>query len=514
MDTVVESMLGRVEDTADTTVHVVDEAGPAEVTLADAVCSPVVKLANTMLRDAALQGASDIHIQPSAAGGTVRFRVDGMLRQYMRLPLPVLDRVVSRIKVLGALDVADRRRPQDGRATIAVGDRHLDLRMSTVPTQDSEKAVIRLLDPVGSGGLDTVAMPDGETARFKSLLTCREGIVAVTGPTGSGKTTTLYAALRELASEEVNIMTVEDPIEYRLPGVTQIQVEPKRGVTFVSALRAILRQDPDIILVGEIRDRETAEIAVQASLTGYRGRLPVAEIFSMTPELRQLVRSGAPASAVKAAANDAGMRDLRGAALAWAEAGETPLAEVLRVIGDAPAEPSQGAPASEEQATGAPVVEVAGATVAPPGQSAGLPSGSSSAAVNPEESPDAGRVSVLVIDDEPTNRVFARSLLEKAGYLVAEAADGLDAVGRLDGGAYDLMVLDLDMPRLSGYEVLTHARGRLATAGLPIMVFTSTEDESVEADLMEQGADDYIRKPIEPRRFLARVKAVLRRAGG
>ena len=147
--------------------------------------------------------------------------------------------------------------------------RTYDLRISTVPTRKSEKAVIRMLDPEGSGTLSNIGLPDVELARFRRLLTNREGIIIVTGPTGSGKTTTLYGALKELATEDINIMTVEDPIEYELPGLTQIQVEPKQGVTFASALRAILRQDPDVILVGEIRDLETAQIAVRASMTGH-----------------------------------------------------------------------------------------------------------------------------------------------------------------------------------------------------------------------------------------------------
>ena len=249
--------------------RIINDTGPAEVTAEEAEESPVIKLSNLIFRDAVRQGASDIHIQPAAAGGVVRFRVDGVLRQYMALALPVVDRVVSRIKVIGTLDITNRLKPQDGRTTIAVGGRRIDLRISTVPTRDSEKAVIRLLDPVGTGGLESVAMPAPEAAAFKSLLALREGIIAVTGPTGAGKTTTLYAALRELATDDVNIMTVEDPIEYELRGLTQIQVEPKQGVTFANALRAILRQDPDIILIGEIRDGETAEIAVQASLTGH-----------------------------------------------------------------------------------------------------------------------------------------------------------------------------------------------------------------------------------------------------
>jgi type II secretory ATPase GspE/PulE/Tfp pilus assembly ATPase PilB-like protein len=180
-----------------------------------------------------------------------------------------MHRAISRIKVIGGLDVSDKLRPQDGRCSVRVDDKVYDLRISTVPTRGTEKAVLRILDPSAAPSLDGVGVQAVELEAIMGLLSHREGIVVVMGPTGSGKTTTLYAALRHLATEDVNVMTVENPIEYDLPGLTQIQVNRKQGVTFAGALRAVLRQDPDIILVGEIRDLETAEIAVQASLTGH-----------------------------------------------------------------------------------------------------------------------------------------------------------------------------------------------------------------------------------------------------
>ena len=196
-------------------------------------------------------------------------RVDGLLRSYMRIPISVLTRVIARIKVLGKLDIADRHRPQDGRAQISVKGRRFDLRISTVPTRGLEKAVVRILDTDAALGLDDVGFTSPELGLFRSLLQHRDGIIVVTGPTGSGKTITLCAALREVSEDTKNIMTVEDPVEYELPEPTQAQVEAKRGVTFPTALRAILRQDPDVILVGEVRDRETAEVAAHASLTGH-----------------------------------------------------------------------------------------------------------------------------------------------------------------------------------------------------------------------------------------------------
>jgi type II secretory ATPase GspE/PulE/Tfp pilus assembly ATPase PilB-like protein/CheY-like chemotaxis protein len=187
----------------------------------------------------------------------------------MQVPMVALNRIVSRIKVLGKLDIADRVRPQDGRTRVAIDGRFVDLRISTVCTRDAEKAVIRILRPENTKKLEEIGITPRELARLRQLLNCRDGIVIVTGPTGSGKTTTLYSAIREIATGEVNISTVEDPVEYELPGITQIQVDPKRGITFANSLRALLRQDPDVIFVGEIRDAETAQIAAQAAMTGH-----------------------------------------------------------------------------------------------------------------------------------------------------------------------------------------------------------------------------------------------------
>ncbi|HEY6807610.1 MAG TPA: GspE/PulE family protein, partial [Gemmatimonadales bacterium] len=268
-DRLVENLLDRVGSELGDDVRVLEQTGPEVLAAQELEGAPVVKLTGLILADAVREGASDIHLEPGREGGMVRFRVDGVLRPYMPLPMAALNRVVSRIKIMGKLDIADRLRPQDGRTRVQIQQRTFDLRLSTVPTREAEKAVIRVLDPTTSKRIDDLQLPPHELARFRRLLGHRDGIAVVTGPTGSGKTTTLYAALRELATGKVNIMTVEDPVEYELPGLTQIQVEPKRGVTFAASLRSILRQDPDVIFVGEIRDLETAEVAVQAALTGH-----------------------------------------------------------------------------------------------------------------------------------------------------------------------------------------------------------------------------------------------------
>jgi type II secretory ATPase GspE/PulE/Tfp pilus assembly ATPase PilB-like protein len=266
----IEMLLSSVQEVEAETVRIIEESSPEAVTLRDVEAAPIVRLTNLVLADAVNSRASDIHIESAGPrGGVVRFRIDGVMRQYLALPPGAVTRVVSRIKVLGQLDIADRTRPQDGRARIQVGAGAYDLRISTVPTHDAEKAVIRILQPDALPSLDAMELSVQGHARFRQLLACRDGIVIVTGPTGSGKTTTLYAAVKEIATGELNVMTVEDPVEYALAGITQIQVEVKKRVTFATALRSILRQDPDVILLGEIRDAETATIAVQAATTGH-----------------------------------------------------------------------------------------------------------------------------------------------------------------------------------------------------------------------------------------------------
>lgn len=244
--------------------------GGREDLLDVATRAPVIKLVNLILFEAVKQLASDVHIQPSEEKLVVRFRIDGVLFDAYALPGALREEVASRIKIMGKMNIAEKRLAQDGRATVQVGDRVIDLRLASLPTSFGERLVIRLLDK--SARLYTLGElgMDGRTLeRFREMIGVEHGLILVTGPTGSGKSTTLYAALQELNGTELNILTLEDPIEYQLPGVSQTQISGKKGMTFASGLRHVLRQDPDIIMVGEIRDRETAVMAIQSALTGH-----------------------------------------------------------------------------------------------------------------------------------------------------------------------------------------------------------------------------------------------------
>ena len=548
--------------------------------------APVVRLVQLILRNAVLERASDVHLEPGPGGGTVRFRVDGVMRVHMRMPMLAFQRAVSRIKVLSAMDIADRLHPQDGRATFEHEGKGIDLRVSTVPTRETEKCVIRLLRGGAADKLADLDLRDEDRTALRQLIGNRHGVVIVTGPTGSGKTTTLYAMIRELDNGEANISTVEDPIEYELPGITQMQVETRREFTFAKALRAILRQDPDVILIGEIRDSETAEIAVQASMTGhlvlttlhtndaagavgrlidvgverpalaatlrgvvaqrlvrricpdchtkveqldaeeqalaarygvrpvvratgcdrcgqtgYRGRMAVNEILVMQPGIQELIAAGAPALEIQRAALQAGMTTLRQAALQRVAEGSTTLQEVERVIGD-----------TMEEDTGTATHAVAAAAV--PATAASVQAATASpvpARAMTAGGGGAGRV--LLVEDDAVCRRVARHLLEQAEFEVVDCVSGEEALGLLSvDEQIGLVVLDLGLPGMPGDEVLRRIRSSAATASLPVLVLTGSPDPDLEVRLMEDGADDYIRKPLEPKRFVARVKAALRRA--
>jgi len=355
--------------------------------------SPVIKTVNAMLMEAIQQGASDVHFDPQESGLSVRYRIDGVLQARHVPPKEVQAQILTRLKVMASLDIAEKRLPQDGRMKLRVGGREIDFRVSTIPVAFGERIVLRILDRTNVVmGLKKIGMDTRTLKTFTDLMHLSEGIVLVTGPTGSGKTTSLYSAISELNSDECNIMTIEDPVEYKLQGIAQIGVNPKIDLTFAKGLRHILRQDPDIIMVGEIRDRETAEVAIQAALTGhlvlttlhtndapsaltrlvdmgiepylisstvlgvlaqrlvrkfcieckgegceacfnsgFQGRHGIYELMPMTDQLKRLVVETADASRLKEVAIREGMQTLHGNGAKLVESGITSMAEVLRV---------------------------------------------------------------------------------------------------------------------------------------------------------------------------------------
>ncbi len=263
-----QDVMDRIEDNEFSSVATEFESPKDLIELTEE--APIIRLLNALIQQAIKEKASDIHIEPYEKDLEVRFRIDGILRKVITPPKIIKDALVSRVKIMAGLDIAEKRLPQDGRIRLIAGGRDIDMRVSIVPTTHGERAVLRILDrEQGLKGLWELGLSKQQERIIENLVKRPNGIILVTGPTGSGKTTTLYAALNRIDRDERNIITVEDPVEYQLKGVGQIQVNPKIGLTFASGLRSILRQDPDVIMVGEIRDVETAEIAIQASLTGH-----------------------------------------------------------------------------------------------------------------------------------------------------------------------------------------------------------------------------------------------------
>ena len=232
--------------------------------------APIVRFVNLLISQAISDHASDIHIEPAERDMHVRYRIDGVLHEMQRAPKNIQNGVISRLKIMSDIDIAERRKPQDGRMSVIHGGKQIDLRVATLPTVFGEKVVMRILDnSMTALGMEQLRLLDRNAAVYKQSYSKPYGMILVTGPTGSGKSTTLYTTLHEVARPEINVITVEDPVEYRIAGINQVQVNPKAGLTFASALRSILRSDPDVVLIGEIRDQETAQIAIEASLTGH-----------------------------------------------------------------------------------------------------------------------------------------------------------------------------------------------------------------------------------------------------
>jgi type II secretory ATPase GspE/PulE/Tfp pilus assembly ATPase PilB-like protein/CheY-like chemotaxis protein len=622
---VVSKLLSGIHEESEVT-QLKDEADEYSASAEEAQQRPIIKLVDTLIADGVTSRASDIHVEPADGGVSVRYRIDGVLRQVMKIPRSAGIPLVSRVKIMSGMDIADRLRPQDGRCRVAVNGSPVDLRVSTLPASLGEKLVIRILNQKATVlSLDALGLQEDEQKAMAKLLQNKEGILLVTGPTGSGKTTTLYAALRQVQGEGVNIVTVEDPVEYRLgSNIVQVQVNEKAGLTFATALRSILRQDPDVVLIGEIRDQETAQIAVQASLTGhlvlstlhtndapntvtrlvdmgmeaykiasalrgilaqrllrrlcphckikqtdplpervkkylpagpaalyqavgcpdcamtgYRGRFGIVEILTMTPELERVIGRGATADHISAAAKAGGMRSLFESGIRHVVLGETSVEELLRVT-EPPREDTAGQkqtgerfdedqddrarrprrPRRTEEDDDAPAIAAPRASA---GQSA---SARELAAPNLEASPAFELLEdlpparaeltrrgamVLLVDDEDQLRRVMKDLLERQGYTVVEARDGAQALDEVDRHAPDIVILDLNLPGVDGYSVLSQLRSRPATRQIPIIVLTAKGDEDNEVRVLELGADDFLTKPFRAKALAARLESALGR---
>lgn len=589
-------------------VKEVTEEEETAVSAEEASQRPIIRLVDMMLADAVTSRASDIHVEPAEGGIVIRYRIDGVLRQVMKIPRTAGIPLISRVKIMSGLDIADRLRPQDGRSRISVNGEPIDLRVSTLPASLGEKVVIRILSTKGSIlTLDGLGLFEDEAELIRSLLRNKEGILLVTGPTGSGKTTTLYSAISLIKGEGVNIVTVEDPVEYRLgANIVQVQVHDKAGLTFASALRSILRQDPDVVLIGEVRDQETAQIAVQASLTGhlvlstlhtndaanavtrlldmgmeaykigsalrgviaqrlmrrlclackevsteappervarllpagtticravgcpecamtgYKGRFSIVEVLVMNPELERLIGSGGTADRIAELGRRNGMRALWESGLRHVIDGGTTVDELLRVT-DVPLSAGPAAPAAPpspsraSRAGAAPPAPAPQPTSPPPAAAPVLDVTMEMELL--DEGPRDGAVGgdrgicVLLVDDEDDLRRVMRDLLVREGFTVQEARDGVQALDEVDRHAPDIIVLDLNLPGLDGYGVLSHIRSRPATRDIPVVVLTAKGDEENEVKVFELGADDFLSKPFRARALAARLEAVLGRRG-
>ncbi len=566
---------------------------PGEETVANP--APVVKLVNQIFADALDDKASDIHIEPKETVADVRVRVDGVLRNQIEVPRSIYPSLVSRIKIISDLDIAESRKPQDGKAKIYVDDVDVDLRVSILPTNYGEKVVIRILDKRNATvSLDQMGIRGRNRDLLEKCFQFKQGMVLVTGPTGSGKSTTLYAAINRIKSTANNILTVEDPIEYMMDGINQVQVNVKAGVTFASALRSFLRQDPDVILVGEIRDSETAEIAIQAAQTGhlvlstlhtndtfatitrlqdmgvdkfkiteslqaivaqrlvrrlcpdckekiheddvdpklytmvnqikpgvdiyqakgcpkcnylgYKGRIGIYEILILDQKLKEKINTDLPLTQLRAHAKKNGFMNLFEDAVSLIAEGITDYSEVLRNINPDSKENSENRvePASAEPARVETKEEYIKPDVAPPVEVTQAPA--------PVVEKDPDDLNILIVEDYAVSRKMLRIMIEKfTPWTVDEAEDGLDALKKIKVKKPDLILLDIMMPRMDGYELLQHLRAEPGTADIPVLILTGMKSPESEVKSLELGGDDYLSKPIKREILIARIRKTLSR---
>lgn len=534
----------------------------AEEELGDSVPT-VVRLANTIIIRAVAEHASDIHIEGRATQYVVRYRIDGVLQDKASLPKKLAGKMLSRIKVMAGIDAQRLFAPVDGRAKLRAGGRVIDLRLNIIPSVRGDKAVLRILDPLKRKGLGELALHDYEQVAFNRLLKSRMGVLLVTGPTGSGKTTTLYAALDALLNPEINVMTVEDPVEYLVEGITQVNINHAHGLTFGHALRAILRQDPDVILVGEIRDSETANIALEAGATGHlvlstlhtngalESILRLLELgvsrSLLTQALRgvvaqRLIRRLCPHCSDALNAQDiAGLPMAKipdGAFLRKAVGcpscnntgyqGRIPILEILEF--DQPIRQALESQKStydlhqlarktgmksltdsalEHFYAGHTTLEEISRVVDPDMQE--VPLKQTGGNKETTKSEFTAPVKILVVDDSEETRHLFGLILKRAGFELFEAEDGKQALELMQRKPVDMLITDLNMPQMNGLRLIREVRSLIEYAAIPIIVLTANMEEKTANKALRLGADDYLHKPVDADLLLERIQAVLKR---
>jgi len=547
------------------------------ISMDDVTAAPVVRLANKILADAVRCEASDIHLNPEKDNLLVKVRVDGILRPLFAVPNNVQQAVISRLKLLAGMDIAERRKPQEGRLRIKTDLGLRDLRFSTVPTIYGENVVIRVLSPdLSKVTFEALGISRSLQEKFSLALSSSSQVFLVTGPTGSGKTSTLYACLLHLRDGTSNLVTIEDPIEYRIQGLNQIQVNPKLDITFAQGLRSVLRQDPDIIMVGEIRDYETGAAAMQAAQTGHLvlstlhtnsaasaiTRLKDLGIPSYliasslgTVVAQRLVRKLCPFCSVPLRGIDLtpylalGLKpDNTRAAIGCSECsntgfkGRTGLFSFLSIT-DAVREAirkEMGEQAIEERArndgfrslveagiellnSGVTAIDELERALGPlqalaqnEGNSLSKP-GFSWPAIKPDFKtlPAHGplaRQRVLLVDDDDNVRLVLSLLLKREMYEVVEARDGLEALEKVYQEPPQIIILDIMMPRMNGVEILKKLRRDPRLRSIPVLMLTAADSESNEIQLINDGADDFISKTADSKVMLARIHRLLERS--
>ena len=588
---------------------------------------PYIDLLNFLLGNAHSSRASDIHVEPLQSGVQVRYRIDGVLRSAMKLPKWVESGLVSRIKVVGKMDLSIHHLPQDGKVRAHIGGRDQDLRISTIPSQFGETCVLRILDPeILQLDLGDLGLGPSQLETYYRLISQPQGIILITGPTGSGKSTSLYATIKRLQSEQTKIVSVEDPVEYTLSGITQVQVDDRRGMTFANSIRSLLRQDPNVLVIGEIRDEETASTAFQAALTGhlvfstlhtvdtvstitrlrdlglpmyltgssllgvvaqrlvrrlcpqcrvegapdpsqwraleieplplaasyrpgpgckyclytgYRGRVGVYELLRVDEPLRNLIIAGADETAIRRAAVQAGLQVLVGSGIQKVEEGLTSLEEVVRHVRSAvaparsramagaprpaPAADGPDATTTLEDVEDSASVSIGDALDTLPGDAMELFSGEFPQVVLADtQEPDVPAhkdgepETILVVDDSQEILDLVRYTLEGVGFRVLTAVDGQEALDTIErhrvNDPVHLVVLDVMMPGMSGFEVCEVLKGNIATAFLPVLILSARGDQAHIKSGFRAGADDYLPKPFDPEELELRIRALLRRA--